>query len=208
MQVDYQTMVLTIVAVLHSIFIAATTYRIKKSKSKRRKILWKLTFGDGVLFLGGLIIFRFLLSPQSVLTLLSGMVYIIAGSFILVIEIPGYLLLSQYDEKVVGYLTKLRKDLVSTSYSFDHVNNLKASMSESLEILANEQLDSLLHDFIRSCERMRNIDRNFFMLVLTEITGMIKVVSERGKHPFPKLADILSLAGLSFLLAQFLKLLD
>ena len=63
-----------------------------------------------------------------------------------------------------------------------------------------------LNDFVIVCEKLKNLDINLWSLTLQETSDCIKDVTERSKHPFPKLIDILSLSGLSIILAQFLKL--
>jgi len=208
MQLDHYVLILLSAVVVHSTIVAVVAYRLNHSKSIRKKPLWKFVAADGVIFIVGLLFFSSVGSSQSILNLLTGISYITIGAFVVAIEIPGYLFLSKHDEEAGEYLTELRNDLVKVGYSFEHINALKADASRNLQILNEVQLNGLLIDFVSSCEHMNNVDRRFWELVLTELTGSIKEVSKRSKHPAPKLVDILSLAGLSFLLAHFLRLLS
>jgi hypothetical protein len=56
-----------------------------------------------------------------------------------------------------------------------------------------------------SSSEMNQANTSVFDLLLMSTNQWIKDCDEQSKHPFPKLVDILSLAGLSFLIAQFLK---
>ena len=123
------------------------------------------------------------------------------------IEIPGLLLLSRFDSTVVEGLGRVRRDLVTLSYSFDRLSQLRSTVTTNRETLRSAQVEELVDDFISSCERMKNLDKSFWSLLVTEVTSMINSFSEQSKHPFPKLIDIVSLAGLSFLLAQLLRFL-
>jgi hypothetical protein len=121
---------------------------------------------------------------------------------------PGYLKLSLYDENQLKKLENLRSKLIEMRYSFDKsFEDLKKDLQENAFVLKEEKIDDLLNKFVVVCDRIKNLDVSLWSLTLEEITERINNVSKRSKHPFPKLIDIISLAGLSFLLAQFLKLL-
>jgi hypothetical protein len=49
---------------------------------------------------------------------------------------------------------------------------------------------------------------NYDADVMTVLIKKYQNVSQRSKHPMPKLAEPHSLAGLGFLIAQFLKILS
>ena len=49
-----------------------------------------------------------------------------------------------------------------------------------------------------------NLDKSLYEVTIKEIGEQIQQISARSKHPFPKLIEIMSLAGISFLLGQFL----
>ena len=207
MALEYYQMFLVAIT-LHSIILGAVSVLLQRSKEySRPQILWKLTMADLIFFPAGLLIASYLQPVVSMLSALADIVYSVIGAFVFGIEIPGFVLLSKFDDKLVERLKLVRKELISISYSFDNVAKLKSLAKNNEEMLQAAQLDELVNDFISSCERMRNLDKTFWGMVLGEVTTSIKAFAERSKHPFPKLVDILSLAGLSFLLAQFLKLL-
>lgn len=148
----------------------------------------------------------YLQPPTTLLATLSNIVYSLVAAFVIAIEVPGFLLLSRFDGMIVDALENIRKELVAIGYSFDHLVQLKTVSSANKEAVRSAGLYSLIEDFIGTCDRMKNLDKTFWGLVLSEVTHSARFFSERSKQPFPKLIDILSLAGLSFLLAQFLKL--
>lgn len=206
MSSDYNQIFL-ISIILHSAILIVIAILLRRSKNRRTKILWNLAIANTIIFPIGILVASYIQSPISLLTTLAYVAYSLIVAFVLGIEIPGFLLLSKFDGKLVESLEDLRKDLVIMGYSFDHLAKLKTTASTNKEMLSSAQLDTLINDFIGSCERMKNLDKTSWSIALAEVTSSIKTFSERSKHPFPKLIDILSLAGLSFLLAQFLKLL-
>jgi hypothetical protein len=162
---------------------------------------------SGLFFSIGLAILVAIL-PQSPLNILSWIIYDFLISFVLCLEIPAYLRISKYDEKLVGVLKDLRSELIKMRFSFaPSLESLKKKKNENASSLKEENVDKLLDDFITSCDKMNNLDVNLWNLTLNETSSLIDDVTKRSKHPFPKLIDILALSGLSILLAQLLKLL-
>ncbi len=206
MPIDYNQIFLVAI-LLHSTFLTIIAVLLRRSKERRTKTLWKLAVADTIIFPIGILLLSSSQPPISILTALAYVAYSLITAFVLGIEVPGFVLLSKFDGKLVDALEGVRKDLVTVGYSFDHLARLKTTVSTNEEMLNSARLDALTGDFIGSCERMKNLDKTFWGIALAEITTSIKTFSERSKHPFPKLIEILSLAGLSFLLAQFLKLL-
>ena len=51
---------------------------------------------------------------------------------------------------------------------------------------------------------MKHLDRIHYDTTVKELGERIQQISDGSKHPFPKLIEILSLAGISFLIGQFL----
>lgn len=88
-----------------------------------------------------------------------------------------------------------------------HLQNLKNKRNSSRSYLEGENLDRLLEDFIAFSDEIENLNENVWSLTLNETSSFIDEVTKRSKHPFPKMIDILTLSGLSLLIAQFLKLL-
>lgn len=170
--------------------------------------MWKLFSLDAIGFVIVLPTMLLVLGePQSTLTFLSILVYVAIGTFACFIEVPGYLILSSFDEGEIERLTQVRKALVKTGYSFDSLGKLKTKVETYGKTLQDLEINDLLTGFIESCERLKNLDRNYWSLTLTEITSKIDEIGKTSKHPIPKLVELVSLVGLSFLIAQFLRLL-
>jgi hypothetical protein len=136
------------------------------------------------------------------------LVLITVASYVFLVELPGFLILTEYDAKTLVILFDVRGLLVSMSYSFqDNLSQLKTKVAAGRERLDELNLAQLTDHFVRSSESMGNIDKNLYALVLNETTRAIERVSLASKHPFPKLLEVLSLSGLSFLIAQVLRLM-
>jgi hypothetical protein len=171
------------------------------------ELLWILVILNGIFFSIGLL-FLVIILPQSLLNVISWLVYDLLLSFAISVEIPGYLKLSAFDQKHIDVVKEIRSNLIKMRYSFDkHFEDLKKSAKGNASVLREEKIDDLLDDFISVCDSIRNVDVNLWKLTLEETTDLISNISNRSKHPLPKLIDILTLSGLSLLLAQFLKLL-
>jgi hypothetical protein len=146
--------------------------------------------------------------PQSLLNILSWVVYDFLISYVFCVEVPAYLSISKFDDNLVAVLKDLREELIKMPFSFNtSLQELKTKRNSSSSFLKEENLDGLLQDFIAFCEKVNNFNEKLWSLTLTETSNLISDVTKRSKHPFPKLIDILALSGLSLLLAQFLKML-
>jgi hypothetical protein len=192
---------------IHALLLAVAAYFYRRG-SRRERLVWKLFSLDAIGF--GIALPTILLilgEPQGPLALLSILVYVAIATFACLIEVPGYLILSGYDEREIGRLTQIRKALVKTSYSFDALGELKVKVEANDKTLQDLEINDLLTGFIETCERLKNLDRNYWALTLAEITSKIDQIGKTSKHPTPKLVELVSLVGLSFLIAQFLKLL-
>ena len=169
--------------------------------------MWKLGVLNALFFSVGLVALIIVL-PLSTLNILSWVVYDLLITYVLCVEVPAYLKISNFDEKLVDNLKGLREVLIKMPFSFsDSLQDLKTKKTDSATYLMGENLDKLLEDFISFSDKVENFNEKLWSLTLNETSGFIDDVTKRSKHPFPKLIDILALSGLSFLLAQFLKLL-
>jgi hypothetical protein len=205
MSVDFSYLIVAAIAI-HTVILVILTITVKGAKEDRTRILWKLLVLEVVLLPVAFVILYYLQPPISWLTTTADVVYAVVVAFVLGLEVPGFILLSRFDEGIVNALEELRNDLITLGYSFDHLGQLKTTIERSKSRLNSARIGGLVIDFVASCDRMNNLDRNFWGLVLSEVTTASRFFVERSKHPSPKLIDVLSLAGLSFLLAQFLKL--
>jgi len=206
MLLSYRELSLFLIVVFYAIFYSLLAWKKPKSKNNRTSFLWKLVVLNGLFFSIGLVMFVVVL-PQSLLNILSWVVYDFLISYVLCVEIPAYLKISRFDDNLAGVLKDLREELIRMPFSFDvSLENLKTKRKNSVLFLKGESLDRLLQDFIAFCDKVNNLNEKLWNLTLNETSNFIDDVAKRSKHPFPKLIDILALSGLSILLAQFLKL--
>ena len=97
--------------------------------------------------------------------------------------------------------------LLRLKYSYDEFGGFKTKAQNLSPVLIQSGLNTLVSDFNNSCESTNNLDETIWEILLSELTTKIDSFFLRAKHPFPKLIDILSLAGMSFLLAQILRVI-
>jgi len=206
MQLEHQITAVVSTESIYIVLVFILAYESWNSKSKRVKLLWKFVVLNGTLFSSGMLLLALVL-PQSLLNILSWIAYDCIISYVVAIEIPGYLRLSAFDEASTRSLKDLRKYLIKMRYSFESLEELKTAVKRNANVLSEEEVEDLMNDFVNLCERMKNLDSNLWGLTLNEITEAISRISGRSKHPIPKLVDVLSLTGISFLLAQILKML-
>lgn len=205
---DYQYALIGLIILFCSVFCLALTWKKPNNKSFRTTKLWKFGILNAIFFSAGLIALIISL-PLSLLTILSWVVYDLVITYVFTFEVPGYLALSKSDDKVVEALKSLREVLINMPLSFhDSLEELKTKKTSCMQYLKGENIDKLLDDFISLSDSLGNLNEKVWSLTLNETSNYIEDVSKKSKHPFPKLIDILALSGLSFLIAQFLKILD
>jgi len=198
---------LILITLFCALFCVVIAWKKPKSKNNRTNVLWKLTILNILIFSAGLIALTFFL-PQSPLSILLWIVYDLLITYVLCVEVPAYLTISNFDNNLSDILKDLRKELVEMHFSFGvHLQSLKTMRNNNLSYIKGENLDKLLEDFIAFSDEIGNLNENVWSLTLNETSSFIDEVTKRSKHPFPKLIDILALSGLSLLIAQFLKLL-
>ena len=201
-------MLVTCVAiVIHSAIVLTASIVSRNHSSVRNKRLWALGFIDVLLFPIVILLFYTLRSPNTLLDEFSLLSYALIISFTAAIEVPGYLILSRFDDSSVEKLTHVRAALLDIKINFSRFSKFSDSVKENRDSLVASNVYALVVDFIKSCEQNDNLDVNIWNLVIGEINSNINLYSQISKHPVPKLIDILSLAGLSFIIAQVLKIL-
>jgi len=132
--------------------------------------------------------------------------FLTIGVYVASIEVPGFLILSHYDEKSIEVLQIIQKYLIKGTFSFSSsIQSLQALIKKYKYRLEELYLYANLKYFIQSSNQMKQINRSVLDLLLAEINQSVRSVSQKSKHPFPKLIDILSLTGLSFLIVQLLR---
>ena len=196
-----------LIALFCAFFCISVSWKKPKSNNNRTSVLWKLVLLNIFFFSAGLATLVIFL-PQSLLNILSWIVYDLVITYVLCIEIPAYLKISSFDEKLVDNLKGLREVMIKIPFSFaDSFQEFKTKKKDIATYLKGENLDNLLDNYISFSDKLGNYNEKIWSLTLSETSTFIDEVANRSKHPFPKLIDILALSGLSFLLAQFLKLL-
>jgi len=208
MSLDFQSLIVISVVVVNLALVVFFSYTLRASTSNRIRPLWSLVVVNGVISAVGVPAFFLLFgSMLSILGLSAGIFYLLVGSFIFSIEVPGYIHLTKHDERVLSYLEGLRSGIVKLGYDFEQYETMKTKTAKGSEILEEVKLNQLVNDFVEHCGRMKNVDKGFWTLMLGEVNRAIEEAQGRSKHPAPKLIELLSLSGLSFVIAQVLKTL-
>lgn len=204
MELNQQYYLMIFFLLLHSAIVLLVTKHHKNSASERTKQVSNFILLDGLFFgIGSIVIF--LVLPQPDINLVSFMVYNLILSYVIAIEIPGYFSIQKYDREYLQVLQNIRKLLLKMYTKFEVISDIKKEVNNNLNYLENESIGELLNDFIDFNERLSIFNIGFWELSLKEITDATNQVSSRSKHPFPKLIDILSLTGLSFIIAQLIE---
>lgn len=178
----------------------------RNSSSARTKTIPVLIGVYIVLSSAGLAFDYVLFGTATYLERISNPVLIAVFAYVVAIEIPGFLILGAYDSDATDVLRQLRAAVLSLKLKFDEsLRELKVACDTHVTLLEETNLDQIVTYFIESCNRMQNVDGSLFGLVLGELDGQIHSISSRSKHPFPVLVQVLSLAGVSFLIAQILR---
>lgn len=184
-----------------SIAITVSGFLHRKDRTRILPLLYMINLG---IFLVTSFVGPIYFDISRTLDLVTFFGYVIIASYVISIEIPGYIMLSRYDEKLVEVMTNIRKQTISLNYNFDNLEKLRTTCESNKQYLEDASIYDILEEFVKSCTKIKNIDVQLYHLVLKELGEQIKSVSDRSKHPFPKLIEIMSLAGISFLLSQFL----
>ncbi len=204
MSLDLQSLIMVSVVVVNLVLVLFFSYTLHGFKSTRSSPLWRLVATYGVVSTVSVLMLFLFMPTLSVLNLSTGIFYLLVGSFVFAIEVPGYLYLMNHDESIVNYLEDWRSEMVKLGYDFNQYDIVKSKSAEGITMLKEVNLNRLINDFIDHCGRMKNIDRGFWTLVLGEVNRAIDGVNRGSKHPAPKLIEILSLSGLSFIIALLL----
>lgn len=194
--------------IVHTVLISVLLVFVASEHNKRNSLLIFPLIAEGVLFLIIFLIIVHYYPPSNLLLFGTILVYSVIIAFVFALEIPGFILISRHDQKVVNGLSKVRSTLVPLKYAFSKTYvKFKDAFSTNEEHLKETNLFDLVYDFIKYCNQLKNLNEKFWELLLTELTRTIEVYNKRSKHPYPKLIEVLSLTGLSFLIAQFLHIL-
>lgn len=203
-----KTVLLWIFIVFYSSTLLIAWRLFKRSKKGRERSISHLFWLNLMFFYSGLIAV-YLISAEwepDFIEFITVHSLITIGSYVAVIEVPGFLILSRYDEKSVEVLRMAKEHLATSTFDFEtSIQELGALVNAQKLRLEEQHLSTSLEYFVRSSDAMKQANRSVLNLLLLEIGQSMRSISEKSKHPFPKLIDVFSLAGLSFLIAQFLK---
>src|SRR5690349_11452108 len=112
MNLDTQSLIILSVVVANIGAVLIFGFTLRRSNSKRIRLLWKFVALDGVISTASIsILFQSLGSSLSILNLSAGMFYLLVGSFVFTIEVPGYLDLTAHDERIVTFLEDWRSEV-------------------------------------------------------------------------------------------------
>lgn len=186
---------------LYLIFITAISLHVKKDKNKRKAFYWEFIFINGIQFCAGLF-WMYVIDIQSNTSIMKGLIINTIIAYAIIIEVPIYYLLNEYDKKLINILSSIRSNLISLNYDYNKLIDIREIIKENKIILDNMPLYTLLLDFIDLCERVKNYDKNMLHIMIEEVNLNINMIQSLEKHPFPELIKIISLTGISFLLAE------
>ena len=191
------------VIVIHtiiSVIITIIGYIIKNERTKYLPVLFGV---NAIIFLIVVLVGTYYIDFQTIdYVIFIG--YSVIVSHVITIEIPGYILLSKHDSKLIDILQNLRQKSIQLNYDIDSLDDLRKYFDGNKETLSSSTVNELLNSFITRCETIKNLDKSLYEISIKELGEQIQQISSRSKHPFPKLIEIFSLAGISFLLGQFL----
>ncbi|MCL5989170.1 MAG: hypothetical protein M1166_02430 [Candidatus Thermoplasmatota archaeon] len=193
---------------IHSTLILTLLVFIRNEKNERNSLLTFPLIAEIVLFPIILLGTIYYYPPSTLLSLGTILVYCVIAGFVFALEIPGFILISRHDQRVVNGLTKLRSNLSNLTYAFSKTYpEFVSAITSNDSYLKESELIDIVNDFKENCDKLRNLNEKFWELLMSEITRVVEIYSTRSKHPYPKLIEVLSLTGLSFLIAQFLHVL-
>src|SRR5450759_1980379 len=106
-------------------FCIVFVWKTPKNRPRRTGFLRNLIILNSALFSIGLVLLVLVL-PQSLLNIVSWVVFDFLASYVFCIEIPAYLKISKFDQSTTEALRDLRKELIKMRYSFtDSLENLR-----------------------------------------------------------------------------------
>jgi hypothetical protein len=188
------------------LFIGWKVYR-NSAKGRKKTLSYLFLLNLAVFYLGSISVHLWLNNKEPNLqdfVTVYGLLTI--GVYVASIEVPGFLILSHYDEKSIGVLRIAREHLITSTFDFlPSIQSLQTLVNKHKSRLEELHLFANLSYFVQSSNQMKHINRSVLDLLLIEINQSVRSVSQKSKHPFPKLIDVLSLTGLSFLFAQLLR---
>jgi hypothetical protein len=126
--------------------------------------------------------------------------------FALTLEIPGFLLNFAFDKRAAELLAKNEEALLAVRFSPTSDNRAKflelaKSNSGKLE---NNNIEKLILRCAKGFDSIQNVDSGMASVLLNSIDEEQRRISERSKHPFSEMLQVLSLSAVALLLGEIL----
>ncbi|GEM_PF-6228479 len=202
-----QSIILPAYIIVYFITLVALFKKYKASKEERKRSIAPLFLINLILFVALVagITFLYNLSPNiTQFVIIYGLLTI--GVFTVTLEVPGFIMLSGFDEKSVTVLQEIKADLIKSRFRFtEGIEGIHKSLAKNKQILTELHAYDQIEYYETSSTEMNQSNTSVIDLLVMSLNQWIKECEEKSKHPFPKMVDIFSLAGLSFLIAQLLK---
>ncbi len=148
MNLDTQSLIVSSVIGVNLCLVLFFAYVLRRSISNRSRPLWKLVVMHGIVSTISILSFYVLMPTLSVLSTSTGVFYLLVGSFVLAIEVPGYIRLTKHDGSILNYLEGWRSEVVKLGYDFQNYDVVKSKALEGKGKLEEVYLYRLVHDFI------------------------------------------------------------
>jgi hypothetical protein len=130
---------------------------------------------------------------------------VLAATYSVTVEVPGFLINSSRDKKLVGLLSSVELALLETkARPSKGIPALKELLTKHGAELKELGLAGILNGSLECFERLNNVDAALAGVALSAVQRASDYCSERPKHPLPLLAELLGLAGVTFILGEIL----
>jgi hypothetical protein len=203
-----ESLILWLLAIFYTgIMLWLFRYYRKSPLGRENKIAFSFIFSVFLLYALTIVVYFLWNTSPSITDFITIYGLLVVAVYVVAIEVPGFLLISRYDDTSVDLLEEVHRNLILSVASFEpSIPFLEDILQKNKDRLNELHVFENLNYFVISSKEMNpQINKSIFDLLLFDINQTIKKTADSSKHPFPKLIDVLSLAGLSFLIAQLLK---
>ena len=202
---------LTVIYVLAS---GAALVSLFTAKHRKRRLVWPLSLN----LAAAVVILLLALTRPSTLMSMNPfgvgqqelfLTLVLVLVFALFVEVPGFLLNVAYDKEKEDALQSIAEVLLDVRLSPTDGNRTKLrDLARSREAILEE---GRLGKFISKCAAefvtIGNSDTSLLNTLTEEVRREQRNVSERSKHPFPTLVQLVGLSGFAFVLGEILAIL-
>lgn len=135
-------------------------------------------------------------------------IFVLVGTYVTTLEIPGLLLNRDYDTKICHSLDELQEAVLKARVSGrEGISLIGKIVKEQSPRLDGAGILSIARNSAQLFTQLNNLDVSVCDLLLREIVNARSKIEDRSKHALPLLAEVLKLSGIAFLLAEILALL-